>query len=221
LYVYIEFFLLNVIIFKVISLIKNIVFDMGGVLIDLDLQRTLNEYFKPEYHQDILEKVFYSDEWRQMDAGTLRSDDAIPMILPKFPEELRPLLGEMINNFYPYMPPLTYMEDFIIRLKKAGYKTYLLSNASPRFFDVYRNYPAICQLDGFFISALYKLIKPQPEIYEAFCKKFDVKPEECFFIDDMKANIDGAKAYGMQGFVFDTKDLSGLEKKLNALGVIF
>ncbi len=204
-----------------IKLIKNIVFDMGGVLIDLDIQRTLNEYFNQEYHKDIIEKVFYSKEWRDMDAGVLRSEDAIPRILPKFPEEIRPLLGEMINNFYPYMPPLECMEDFIIRLKKAGYKTYLLSNASPRFFDVYQNYPAICQLDGFFISALYKLIKPQPEIYEAFCNKFSLKPEECFFIDDMKANIEGAKAFGMQGFVFDTKDLEGLEKELNALGVIF
>lgn len=194
---------------------------MGGVLIDLDIQRTLNEHFKQEYHKDIIEKVFYSKEWRDMDAGLLRSEEAIPQILPELPEETRPLLSKMIDNFYPYMPPLPYMEDFIIRLKKAGYKTYLLSNASPRFFDVYQNYPAICQLDGFFISALYKLIKPQPEIYEAFCKKFSLKPEECFFIDDMKANIDGAKAFGMHGFVFDTKDIATLEKELNALGVIF
>lgn len=205
----------------VIHLIKNIVFDMGGVLIDLDLQRTLNQYFKPEHHKEILEKVFLSKEWRDMDAGALRSSDAIPKILPQLPEETRPLLSEMIDNFYPYMPPLDFMEGFITRLKKAGYKTYLLSNASPRFFDVYKNYPAICQLDGFFISALYKLIKPQTEIYEAFCKKFNVKPEECFFIDDMKVNIDAAKAYGMQGFVFDTKDVVSLEKELNALGVVF
>ncbi len=202
-------------------MIKNIVFDMGGVLIDLDLQRTLNEYFKKEYHQLILDKVFYSQAWRDMDLGVLKSEDAIPEILPLLPEETRPLLKEMISNFYPYMPPLHYMEEFIIRLKKAGYKVYLLSNASARFFDVYQNYPAICQLDGFFISALYKLIKPQPEIYDAFCRKFNLKPEECFFIDDMKVNIDAAKAFGMQGFVFDTKDLVGLEKELNALGVVF
>ena len=131
------------------------------------------------------------------------------------------IIGDDFSQEQCYIGTQKVEELKIIRLKKAGYKTYLLSNASPRFFDVYQNYPAICQLDGFFISALYKLIKPQPEIYEAFCKKFDVKPEECFFIDDMKANIEGAKAYGMQGFVFDTKDLSGLEKKLNALGVIF
>ncbi len=202
-------------------MVKNIVFDMGGVLIDLDLNRTLSEHFKPEHQQLLLEKVFNSHAWRDMDAGIRRAEEVIPWLLPQLPEETRPLMAQMINNFYPYMPPITYMEDFILRLKKAGYKVYLLSNATPRFFDVYQNYPALCMLDGYFISALYKLLKPQPEIYEAFCKKFSLNAEECFFIDDMPANIEGAKAYGMKGFVFDTKDIIGLERELNANGVIF
>lgn len=194
---------------------------MGGVLIDLDLKRTLNEHFKKEHHDLLLQKVFYSEHWRDMDAGNKRAEEVIPVLLPQLPEETRPLMKEMISNFYPYMPPLPYMEDFILRLKKAGYKVYLLSNATPRFFDVYQNYPAICLLDGFFISALYKLIKPQPEIYRTFCEKFSLKAEECFFIDDMPVNIEGARSYGMKGFVFDTKDLAGLEKELNANGVVF
>ena len=202
-------------------MVKNIVFDMGGVLIDLDLKRTLSEHFKPEHQQLLLEKVFNSRAWRDMDAGVRRAEEVIPWLLPQLPEETRPLMAQMINNFYPYMPPITYMEDFILRLKKAGYKVYLLSNATPRFFDVYQNYPALCMLDGYFISALYKMLKPQREIYEAFCKKFSLKPEECFFIDDMPVNIEGAKAYGMKGFIFDTKDVIGLEKELNANGGIF
>ena len=202
-------------------MIKNIVFDMGGVLIDLDLKRTMSEYFKPEYQDMLIEKVFNSQAWRDMDAGLRRPEDVIPELLPQLPEETRPLMAQMINNFYPYMPPITYMEDFILRLKKAGYKIYLLSNATPRFFDVYQNYPALCMMDGYFISALYHLLKPQPEIYQAFCNKFSLKAEECFFIDDMPVNIEGAKAYGMKGFVFDTRDVIGLEKELNANGVIF
>ena len=108
----------------------------------------------------------------------------------------------------------------INRIKNAGYKVYLLSNASARFFDRYLDYPALTLMDGYFISALYKLLKPQPEIYGAFCKKFNVKAEECFFIDDMPANIEGAKNYGMSGFVF-TKDIKALEIALKEAGVNF
>ncbi len=194
---------------------------MGGVLIDLNLKRTLNEYFKEEYHDLILEKVFNSQYWRDMDAGLARADEVIPEILPQLPEETRELMAQMISNFYPYMPPLPKMEEFILRLKKAGYNVYLLSNATPRFFDVYQNVPALCLMDGYFISALYKIIKPQREIYEAFCKKFNLRADECFFIDDMPVNIEGARSFGMKGFVFDTKDLIGLENELNANGVVF
>lgn len=202
-------------------MVKYIVFDMGGVIIDLNLERTLMKHFPEEYHSSILKEVFYSEEWRLMDGGFMRPEDAIPRILPKFPEEFHSTLTDMITDFYPYMPPIRQTEEFILRLKKAGYKVYLLSNATPRFFDEYMNYPALTMMDGYFISALYKLLKPQREIYEAFCNKFSVKPEECFFIDDMPANIEGARACGMKGFVFDTKDFEGLEKALNDESVFF
>lgn len=194
---------------------------MGGVLIDIDFNKTLNRYFDEKYHQLILKEVFQSSLWRDMDCGVKRVEDVIPVMLSKLPQELHSRVSEMVSNFYPYMPPLEYMEDFVIRLKKAGYKIYLLSNATPRFFDEYQNIPALSYFDGFFISALYKLLKPQPEIYQAFCEKFNLMADECFFIDDMAINIDGAKAFGMQGFVFDTKDVKALEKELNANGVVF
>lgn len=202
-------------------MVKNIVFDMGGVIIDLNLERTLRDHFPEEYHKSILEKVFYGEEWRLMDGGFMRPEEAIQRILPLFPQEFHKDLTDMITNFYPYMPPVRETEELIVRLKKAGYKVYLLSNATPRFFDEYQNYPALTMLDGYFISALYNLLKPQQEIYEAFCDKFSLNAEECFFIDDMPANIEGARAYGMKGFVFDTKDFIGLEKALNDESVYF
>lgn len=201
-------------------MIKSIVFDMGGVLIDFNFDRTLNEVFDIKYHDIINEKVFRNPIWSRMDAGLERSDDVISRVVPELPLEIQGVMKEMISDFYPYMPPIDGMADLISRLKNAGYSVYLLSNASPRFFDRYMDYPALVMLDGYFISALYKLLKPQPEIYDAFCNKFSVKAEECFFIDDMPQNIEGAKAYGMQGFVFK-KDISSLECALRDAGVNF
>lgn len=193
---------------------------MGGVLIDFNFDRTLKEYYPEKYHDILNQLVFKNDVWRRMDGGFERSDDVIERVVPQLPEETRQLMSGMISDFYPYMPAIDGMADLIKRLKKAGYSVYLLSNATPRFFDRYLDIPALTLMDGYFISALYKLLKPQREIYEAFCNKFSLKAEECFFIDDMPQNIQGAKDYGMSGFVFK-KDIQALEKALNDEGVEF
>lgn len=193
---------------------------MGGVLIDFNFDRTLKEYYPEKYHDILNQLVFKNDVWRRMDGGFERSDDVIARVVPLLPEETRKLMSDMISDFYPYMPAIDGMADLIKRLKKAGYSVYLLSNATPRFFDRYLDIPALTLMDGYFISALYKLLKPQREIYEAFCNKFSLKAEECFFIDDMPQNIQGAKDYGMSGFVFK-KDIQALEKALNDEGVEF
>lgn len=202
-------------------MVKNIVFDMGGVLIDFNFPKTIKEYFPEKYHEILKREVFCSSLWQELDGGTLRSDEAIEMILPKIPEETRDLVKTMVNDFYPYMPPFPQMYDFVKRIKDAGYPVYLLSNATPRVFDQYLNIPSLTLMDGFFISALYKLRKPQREIYEAFCNKFSLNPEECFFIDDMPQNIEGAKAFGMKGHVFKITEIEALERALNDEGVFF
>ena len=202
-------------------MIKNVVFDMGGVLIDYNSRKTISTYFPEEYHEVLIKEVFDSELWHKLDGGLLRHDEAVSIVLPRIPEETRPLIKDMLSDFYPYMPPFSEMYDFIKRIKNAGYNVYLLSNATPRFFDNYLNIPALTLMDGFFISCVYKMLKPQKEIYEAFCNKFSLNPEECFFIDDLPQNIEGAKNYGMKGFVFKNLDIKNLEIALNAEGVIF
>ena len=68
-------------------MVKNIVFDMGGVLIDFNFQKTLKEYFPEKYHEVLNREVFMNSLWQDLDGGFLRSHDAIQMILPKIPEE--------------------------------------------------------------------------------------------------------------------------------------
>lgn len=194
---------------------------MGGVLIDFNPKKTISTYFPEEYHDILMNEVFDSDLWHRLDGGTLRHDEAISLVLPRIPKSTRPLIEEMLSDFYSYMPPFPQMYEFIKRIKDAGYNVYLLSNATPRFFDNYLNIPALTLMDGFFVSCVYKMLKPQKEIYEAFCNKFSLNPEECFFIDDLPQNIEGAKNYGMKGFVFKNLDIENLEIALNAEGVIF
>ncbi len=202
-------------------MIKNIVFDMGGVLIDYNPKKTVATYFPQEYYDILMEEVFANQLWHRLDGGTLRHDEAIEIVLPRIPKETRDLVKVMLTDFYPYMPPFPQMYNLIKKIKAAGYNVYLLSNATPRFFDRYQDIPALTLMDGYFISALYKLLKPQKEIYEAFCNKFSLKPEECFFIDDMPQNIEGARNYGMKGHVFKISEVESLENALHNEGVIY
>lgn len=201
-------------------MIKNIVFDMGGVILDFNLKKTVTQEFAPEYHDVIYEHVFGENSvWKTLDEGIYTFDQVIPGILEKLPPEIHEKISAMVTDFYDYMPPFPETYELIKELKEKGYKIYLLSNATPRFFDRFLDIPAFEYFDGLFISALYKLLKPNREIYESFCNKFSLDPTECFFIDDLEANIEGAKKYGMQGFQFKAPDTTELRKALREQGV--
>ena len=135
------------------------------------------------------------------------------------PEAVYEKTCEMVNNFYPCMPPFEKMCELVKQLKQNGYGIYLLSNASSDFHERRSGIPALAFFDGVLISADYKLLKPEKEIYEALYEKFSLNPEECFFIDDVQKNIDGAKATGMDGHCYYHGDVEILRADLRSKGV--
>ena len=73
-------------------------------------------------------------------------------------------------------------------------------------------------MDGALISAEVKLLKPDPQIYRTFLRKFGLRPEECVFIDDTPINVEGALYENMAGIVFNM-DVAALAESLRSLGV--
>ncbi len=71
-------------------------------------------------------------------------------------------------------------------------------------------------MDGGILSYQDQLIKPSPEIYRLFLKRYGLKAEECVFIDDTQVNITAALAEGMEGILFVTLEQTKqeLQKKL-------
>ena len=110
------------------------------------------------------------------------------------------------------------MEDLVRELKELGCGVYLLSNATLRQPEYFDRLPVSRYMDGQMVSAFHQLLKPQHEIFEAMLREFSLRAEECFFVDDSVANVEGAYCAGIAGAVFDG-DVPRLRQALNAVGV--
>lgn len=200
-------------------MIKNIIFDMGGVLIDYNPEKSLYALFSKEYADILLKEIFRNQVWADKDRGIIFPEDIMEQKRSAIPESVYEKVAEMVNNFYPYMPPFENMYDFVKQLKDNGYGIYLLSNASSDFHERRSGIPALSLFDGVLISADYKLLKPEKEIYEALYEKFSLDPAECYFIDDVQKNIDGAKATGMDGHCYYHGDIEILRRAMQEKGI--
>lgn len=200
-------------------MIRNIVFDMGNVLIRFDPERFMNRYSISEEEKILLRKdVFRSIEWVMLDRGTLDESTAEKMILPRLPEHLRSIARDLIEKWDDPLLPVDGMLELIQALKDHRYNVYLLSNAASRQHEYWKRAEASRWMDGTLISADVKLLKPDPQIYRMFLSKFGLKAEECVFIDDTPINVESAIHEDMAGIVFDM-DIDSLMQNLRALGV--
>ncbi len=196
-------------------MIRNIVFDLGNVLISFKPA----EYFKNHnYPEDkaytILRDIFHSPEWLLLDQGTIDVNDAIYRIEIKSPLT-RAEITSVFNLRSEIMFPLKANTKVLPTLRKMGFKLYYLSNFPlDTFFEVKKHYSFFKYFDGGIVSAEIKYSKPNPEIYKIFLQKYGLKANECLFIDDMEINVEAAESFGMKVYC------TGGSEKLNLYEVI-
>lgn len=201
-------------------MIRNIVFDMGQVLIHWQPRRLIAHFgLTPREEELVIRELFQSVEWVRLDRGTITGEEAAERVCARLPEKLHGPVREEIFRWHER--PLEGMEgmaELIRELKGEGYGIYLLSNASLSLRSYFPRIPGAECFDGLLVSAEEKLLKPQHEIFETFLSRFSLKPETCFFVDDMPANVEGAYEAGISGTVF-RGDVPRLRRELRAAGV--
>jgi len=200
-------------------MIRNIVFDMGNVLI----------YFRPEAFMDrcslssedreqIRSVIFRSSEWLEMDQGLRDERQMLEYAKSMLPEHLHSVAEQMIFHWDEPLLPIPGMEELVCEMHRNGYSLFLLSNASKRQHSYWGRIPGSELFSGTLISADHLLLKPQPEIFRLLYATFSLKPEECLFIDDYPPNIAAARESGMEAIRF-LDDVSQLRAALRAAGV--
>ena len=183
--------------------IKNIVFDMGNVLLDFQPQKVVDRFCSSQEEKElILRELFQAPEWLMADRGLIKDGDRYGLIRDRVPEAHRSALKNCCFHWDFCMDPLPGAKEFVRDCKQAGYRIYILSNASDLFFTYFNNFSPLDYFDGAVVSCQELLLKPEPEIYQRLLQRYHLRPAECFFIDDREDNVDSARAQGMQGYVF-------------------
>lgn len=198
-------------------MIKNIIFDIGNVLVDFRWREIMSSLQLDQKTQDIFEtSVFGSALWHEFDHGTMDEDEVIEKLRENNQDKV-----EALNLVWEHrdelVKPFPYCVSWIQMLKAKGYKTYLLSNYPSSLFTMHTengSFPFLQDVDGKIVSGFVKLVKPEADIYEKLMSEYQLKAEECVFIDDRKENVDTAIRLGMKGIVFESYEQANSELAL-------
>ena len=184
-------------------MIKNVVFDIGNVILNFDYMKVISEYTDSiEEKKFILDNIMNSPEWlgySLIDTGFITKEEAIQIVQDRTNHINDNLVQNFWNNYNNYAFVDKRVLNLIERLKNKGYKVYLLSNMNEYTFNKVKASNLFNIVDGYVLSYLVHQVKPYISIYKTLINKYNLRVSECLFIDDNEKNIDTANSLGMIG----------------------
>ena len=181
---------------------KNIVFDLGGVVFARDPRK-----FKPEFIK------FFSyimlpqmpRFWEEYDRGVV-SYEQVVSDLAEYNSCDRELADKNLRRSILTQEEIPATKALIAELKAAGYKLYVLSNMSLEFIEFLRKTDVYKYFDGEVVSCEEHVVKPDAEIYKRLVDRYSLNEGETMFIDDRKENVEAARNQGWEGFNFNPRN---------------
>ena len=202
-------------------MIRNIVFDMGGVLLDYHPMTTcLRHAATAEDAQIIYDTLFMAPEWEEkLDGCYITEAEMLEIAQDRLSTpELKALCADIFEDYHmDALSPMKGMEEIIRSLHERGFRLFVLSNVGERIHQFKHKIPAYELFAGSLFSGEEKLLKPDPAIFHRLYEKFSLKPEECLFVDDRPVNTAAAESAGMAGYVLADADTAALKRFLEGL----
>ena len=190
------------------DILKNLVFDMGNVLIEWNSEKILKGITSDINLQNMLRKeVFQSELWIKTDEGIVTREELIEIITKKLGEKFRNEITLLSKKWYTFVDVYYNVQEKIIELSKMGYNIYILSNAANTFYDLVKEglLPATTVAKGIVLSCEEKVLKPNEKIYNILLERYNLDPHDTIFFDDLPENIWGAARCGINGFVVENE----------------
>ncbi len=187
--------------------IKNVIFDVGDVLLDYRWKDMLIDHgLTEEEALYVGEHVFGSPYWSIYDYGT-EPEDVIIRGLQKIYPEYAEVIEWFITHDELMHLPRPAVSQKVHELKQRGYGIYLLSNYPERFFHVHTDdMPFMKDVDGMIISYQVHMVKPDPRIYRRLLDKYGLKSESCVFFDDKGPNVKAARDLGIKAYAVRSEE---------------
>ena len=182
---------------------NNIIFDFGNVLVEWHPERIFGEYFGDEAKAWWFLRHVADNDWRlRIDAGESYHDcvNELQARHPDYAEAIALYHDRWFDMLTGEMPG---MKEVIEQLKTSGYSIYGLTNWSMETFPIAREHFPILQLiDRYVVSGAEGYVKPDARLFQILLDRYNLKAEECTFIDDNPDNVAAACRMGMRGIVF-------------------
>ena len=192
--------------------IRNIIFDLGGVILDIDFKRTERAFVElgVTNFSELFGLGHAESFFKEHEAGKITDDEFLASLQRVATHSLEPEVVQAAWNALLISFPPERIE--LLKRLKSKYRLFLLSNTNAihvtAFQKIYREAFNNGVLDELFEKTYYshkiQLRKPNKEIYEFVLKDKQLKPEETLFIDDALVNVEAARDSGMQAIHLKT-----------------
>jgi putative hydrolase of the HAD superfamily len=203
----------------IVTEIRGLIFDFGGVLWDMSWQSARDiEREHGLRERAITETLYASDRWRQLEVGAGDRE----LWRREAHSQLEALAGRTLPPLHDHWRARQRLIEpniELIRALRPPYRTGVLSNADSTLTDRLRDIGIHGLFDAIVCSADVGLAKPEPRIYALAAEALGLAPAECVFIDDLEANVEAARAAGMQAVHFFIDRGDRLEEQLRELGI--